>query len=115
MAQFNTEVKDNILHMELIGDLTGEGNGPQILEKVSGYLDKKIKYIIINLEEVRYINSSGIGVLITILTKFRNKDGELYLVNPSEHVQKLLIITKLKAIFSIEESMEEALEKIKNS
>ncbi len=115
MVEFNTEVKDNILHLVLKGDLTGEGNGPQILGQVSDISQKGIKNIIINLGEVRYINSSGVGVLITILTKFRNAGGEVYLVNPSEHVQKLLIITKLKAIFSIEDTIETAIEKIKNS
>jgi anti-sigma B factor antagonist len=40
-------------------------------------------------------------VLITILTKFRNKGGEVYLMKPSENVQKLLVITKLNAIFQI--------------
>jgi len=39
--------------------------------------------------------------LITILTKFRNKGGEVYLMKPSENVQKLLVITKLNAIFQI--------------
>ncbi len=47
------------------------------------------------------MNSSGIGVLITILTKFRNKGGEVVLVSPSEQIKKLLIITKLNAIFLI--------------
>ncbi|MEL7148703.1 MAG: STAS domain-containing protein [Bacteroidota bacterium] len=115
MNQFQTELSENILHVDLSGDLIGEDNGPQILEKVSSFTDQGVKYVIVNLSNVRYVNSSGIGVLITILTKFRNIGGEVYLVSPSEHVKKLLIITKLQAIFSIEESKEKAIEKIKNS
>ena len=74
----------------------------------------RLDFCLVNITDVRYINSSGIGVLITILTKFRNKGGELYLVNPSEHVKKLLIITKLQAIFNIAESEGEVLTKIAN-
>jgi len=47
-------------------------------------------------------------VLITILTKFRNKGGEVYLMKPSESVKKLLVITKLNAIFHVVQSEEEA-------
>jgi anti-sigma B factor antagonist len=44
-----------------------------------------------------------------LLTKFRNKGGEVYLFQPSENVQKLLVITKLNAIFHIIKTEEEAL------
>ena len=113
--QFKTEEEDGILKVFLNGDLIGENDGPQILENTSQFILKGIKNVIIDLGQVRYINSSGIGVLITILTKFRNSGGEVYLVNPSEHVKKLLIITKLEAIFSIENTIEEAMGKIKDT
>jgi anti-sigma B factor antagonist len=66
---------------------------------------------IIDISGLRYINSSGIGVLITILTKFRNKGGEVYLMKPSESVKKLLAITKLNAIFQIIQSEAEVTRK----
>jgi anti-sigma B factor antagonist len=68
---------------------------------------------VIDLSQVRYISSSGIGVLITILTKMRNAGGEVFLSSPSEHVKKLLIITKLNNIFNVFETLEEALEQLK--
>jgi len=76
-------------------------------------MSHKVSTCIIDISELRYINSSGIGVLITILTKFRNKGGEVYLMNPSESVSKLLLITKLNAIFQIIKSEEDVLKKIK--
>lgn len=101
----------NELHLTFSGDLIGENNGPEIVELVNDLLSKGTKLCIADISDVRYINSSGIGVLITVLTKFRNKQGELYLINPSDHVKKLLIITKLEAIFNIAESVEEAQKK----
>jgi anti-sigma B factor antagonist len=61
---------------------------------------------------VQYANSSGIGILMRILAKFRNANGEAMLVNPSAHLQKLLIITKLSAIFTIANTIEDAVKLI---
>jgi anti-sigma B factor antagonist len=94
------------------GDLIGEENGPEIIESVNDTLSNNIVKCAVDISDVRYINSSGIGVLITILTKFRNKGGDVVLVNPSEHVKKLLVITKLNAIFSISDTLEEAKEEL---
>lgn len=106
---FNHEKKDNVLVIRLKGDLIGEDNGLSILEVVNNSILEKTLKCVIDISELRYINSSGIGVLITILTKFRNKGGEVYLLKPSESVQKLLVITKLNAIFQIIQTEEEAL------
>ena len=53
------------------------------------------------LAEVRFLNSSGLSVLIGLLTRFRNAGGELVLVEPSEQLRKLLVNTRLEAIFTI--------------
>jgi len=111
--KYTKEVKGGILHLKFSGDLIGENNGPELVELANDALSEGIINCILNISEVRYINSSGIGVLITLLTKFRNKNGDLYMVQPSEHVNKLLIITKLQAIFTIVDSESEVLEKIK--
>jgi anti-sigma B factor antagonist len=111
--EYKHEISGNQLRLTFSGDLIGENNGPQIVEIVNDAINKGGRYCLIDIDNVRYINSSGIGVLITILTKFRNKGGELFLISPSEHVKKLLIITKLQAIFNIVNSVDEALSKIK--
>jgi anti-sigma B factor antagonist len=78
-------------------------------QKATDAIQDNVLKCVIDISKLRYINSSGIGVLITILTKFRNKNGEVFLLNPSESVQKLLVITKLNAIFQIAKTEEEAL------
>ena len=110
---FEKEVRDNLLVLRLSGDLIGEDNGANIIEKVNNAIQENIRVCIIDISKLRYINSSGIGVLITILTKFRNKGGEVYLMKPSETVQKLLVITKLNAIFQIIQNEEEVLKTAK--
>lgn len=107
--KFSSEIKNQVLIIRLEGDLIGENDGAAVLAKATDAVQNEILKCIIDISKLRYINSSGIGVLITVLTKFRNKGGEVFLLNPSESVQKLLIITKLNAIFQISKTEEEAL------
>ena len=111
--KYTQEISDGVLKLNFTGDLIGENNGPEVVELANDALSNGVRYCLLNIEDVRYINSSGIGVLITLLTKFRNKNGDLFIIKPSEHVNKLLIMTKLQAIFNITESEEQALQKIK--
>lgn len=105
---FEKEIRENHLIIRLAGDLIGEDNGTQLLEIANNAIQHQVLTCIVDISKLRYINSSGIGVLITILTKFRNKGGEVYLMKPSDNVQKLLVITKLNAIFQIVQDESEA-------
>lgn len=107
--KFSSEIKNETLILRLEGDLIGENDGAAILAKATDAVQENVLKCVIDISKLRYINSSGIGVLITILTKFRNKNGEVFLLNPSESVQKLLVITKLNAIFQIAKTEQEAL------
>ncbi len=104
---FEQEIKDDVLYLRISGDLIGEDNGANVMDKVNTAILDNIRTCVVDISKLRYINSSGIGVLITILTKFRNKGGEVYLMKPSETVQKLLVITKLNAIFNVIQNEEE--------
>lgn len=108
---FAQEIKGNVLVLRISGDLIGEDNGTQLVSAVNEAVSHQLLTCIVDISGLRYINSSGIGVLITILTKFRNKGGEVYLMNPSENVKKLLVITKLNAIFQVISSEEEVNQK----
>ncbi|MEQ9426465.1 MAG: STAS domain-containing protein [Cyclobacteriaceae bacterium] len=110
---FDYKKENGSVHFTFSGDLIGENNGPELVELVGEMLNNGVKHSSIDISNVRFINSSGIGVLITLMTKFRNKGGDLVLINPSEQVSKLLIITKLNAIFTIVDTKEQALEKLK--
>ena len=103
-----SQKKDPKVHsLFMEGDLIGDEAGPRLAEMVSDSVEEGIKVIVIDLEKVRYISSSGLGLLITLLTKMKNAGGDLYLTAPSEHVKKLLIITKLNGIFKVLDSVDE--------
>jgi anti-sigma B factor antagonist len=103
--ELDRDDKAHYLHIQ--GDLIGDEVGPKLVEVVSDAIQEGAKTFVIDLSGVRYISSSGIGLLITMLTKMRNVGGEVYLTSPSEHVKKLLIITKLNNIFTVYESLED--------
>lgn len=106
--QYKGEIKSGVLILRFEGDLMGTFNAGGLMTEVALAAEQKIRTCVLDLSQLRYINSSGIGVLITILTKFRNRGGEVYLMNPSESVKKLLVITKLTAIFQTVLSEEDA-------
>lgn len=104
---YTTQKDQKANYLFIQGDLIGDEVGPKLVEVVSDAIQDGTKTFVIDLSEVRYISSSGIGLLITMLTKMRNAGGEVYLTAPSEHVKKLLIITKLNNIFIVYDSVDD--------
>jgi anti-sigma B factor antagonist len=111
----NHSLIEDILFLELSGDLLGENNGLEIVEIANDYItNRKVQKCAVDLSQVRYMNSNGLGILIALLTKFRNKDGELIIIKPSEQISKLFMITKLNSIFTITDNFESAATVLKN-
>ena len=86
----------------------------EINDKFNQLLDAKKLKIVIDLEQVEWMNSSGLGILIQASTLLRNNQGRLKLVNVSERIQNLLKITKLSGIFETSGSIEEAISSLNN-
>ena len=92
----------------LSGNLIGEHDGMPLTDAFNENMEDGVLNFVVDLTELKHINSSGLGVLITLLTKARKKDGELLLVNPSDYIRNLMLITKLNSIFSIYDSIDDA-------
>jgi anti-sigma B factor antagonist len=88
-------------------DMSGRitlGEGSVILrEAVKDLLAKGQKKILLNLGDVSYIDSSGIGELVSAFTSVRNQGGELKLLKLTKKVHDLLQITKLYTVFDIKD------------
>ncbi len=112
---YSSEIKDEVMVLSIDGDLIGDNDEVQLIEEITSHIANNILLCAIDISAIRFINSSGIGILITILTKFRNKGGEVMLVKPSDQVKKLLIITKLNSIFTVVEDEETAISQLKNN
>src|SRR3954467_2807207 len=86
------------------------GEGSVILKDVVlELLSKGQKRILLNLGDVNYIDSSGIGELVSALTPVRNQGGDLKLLNLTKEVHDLLQITKLSTVFDVKDDEAAAL------
>lgn len=86
-------------------DLSGRitlGDGSALLRKtVRGLLDDQRMQILLNLADVDYIDSSGIGELVSGFTAVKNRNGNLKLLHLTKKVRDLLQITKLFTVFDV--------------
>lgn len=82
----------------VLGDETG-----QLRDTVCGLISQKKTKIILNLAEVDYIDSSGVGELVGSFTTVRKSGGELKLLNLTQKVQDVLQVTKLYTVFDVKE------------
>lgn len=86
-------------------DLSGRitlGDGSALLRKtIRGLLQDERKKILLNLADVDYIDSSGIGELVSGFTAVKNQSGELKLLQLTKKVRDILQITKLYTVFDI--------------
>jgi anti-sigma B factor antagonist len=73
------------------------------------------RHFVLNLAGVEYIDSSGLGQLITIWTSIRNKTGHMTVLSPSTRVQRLLDITRLTTVFPILDNETDAIEKARKA
>lgn len=94
---------DGVSVLDCSGRITlGEGS-ITLRDTVRDLLSKGHKRILLNLGEVSYIDSSGIGELVSAFTTVRNQGGELKLLNLTKKVHDLLQITKLYTVFDVKD------------
>ncbi len=99
----STRQIDGVTVVDLSGRITlGEGS-VVLRDAVRELLSKGNKKILVNLADVNYIDSSGIGELVSAFTTVRNQQGELKLLNLTKKVHDLLQITKLYTVFDVKD------------
>lgn len=85
--------------LDLHGKITiGEGS-VEVRIKVRDLLEKGVKKILLNMGDVSYVDSSGIGELVSCYTRVSNQGGQLKLLNLTKKLEELLAITKLLTVF----------------
>ena len=103
MMKTSTRKVESITIVDLSGRITlGEGS-VVLRDTIRDLISKGDKKILLNLGEVTYIDSSGIGELVSAFTTVRNQGGELKLLNLTKKVHDLLQITKLYTVFDVKD------------
>jgi len=99
--KISTRLVDGVTIVDLSGRITlGEGSST-LRETVRDLISKGQKSILLNLGDVSYIDSSGIGELVSSFTSVSNQGGKLKLLNLQKKVHDLLQITKLYTVFEV--------------
>jgi anti-sigma B factor antagonist len=96
-------------------DIQGEldlYNSYKLKELLGKMLEKKIERFIINLNEVEYIDSSGIGALIYVSSTLKKLNHKLAITNIHGSVKRVIEMTKLMGFFPVAETLDEAIKKV---
>ena len=110
----STRQVDGITVVDLSGRITlGEGS-VVLRDMVRDLISKGERKILLNLGDVTYIDSSGIGELVSAFTTVRNQGGELKLLKLTKKVHDLLQITKLYTVFDVKDDEAVAISSFKN-
>ena len=111
MAQLSIKERQSggVTILDLSGKITiGEGS-VQLREEVRKLLEEGRNKILLNLGDVAYVDSSGIGELVSSYTTTSTQGGQLKLLNLTKKIQDLLMITKLLTVFETFDNEEEGL------
>jgi anti-sigma B factor antagonist len=104
---------DSVAILDVSGKLMGGPDADVFKETIRNLLDEGYKSVVVNMSQVPFINSTGLGILISAYTTLRKEDGVLKLANVTERIDSLLMITKLGTIFETYSSEEKAVESFK--
>ena len=100
-VKLNTRQVGDVSVVDVAGRITlGEGSSA-LRDALRDMINKNQKKILLNLGEVNYIDSSGIGELVSGFTTVTNSGGQLKLLNLNKRVRDLLQITKLYTVFDV--------------
>lgn len=92
---------DDILVVSLEGDILGSSCEDEILLMFKTYISFDIAKCILDVSAVKHMNSSGLSFIIRSFNTLKDVGGNLVVLNPSHHIQKLFAITKLRKICNI--------------
>jgi anti-anti-sigma factor len=111
---FEEEVIDKVIILKLKGDLDMY-TLPFAKEKIKELLEKKkFSKLVLDLEEMDYIDSSGLGFFIGTLKKLRDHGGDLKLINLNSYIKGIFRLIQLDYVVEVCENKEEALKKLKS-
>ncbi len=105
------KMSNDVVVIKLQGEMVGGPDASLLSEKLHDLIAEEKLKIAVDMSDVRWMNSSGLGILIGGLNTMRNAQGDLKLFGVTEKPRHLLKITQLDKVFDICESEDKAIEK----
>ena len=104
----NVEKKDGILLIQLHGEIMGGEESVNFQNYIFQAIEEENTKIIVDMANVKWMNSSGLGMLMGALTTLRSSGGEMYLINVSDRVRRPVEVTRLDSVLKMFSTFEEA-------
>lgn len=111
--KLTTRESNGVMILEPKGKIMGGPDATLLHDQLHDMIKQNKKKVIIDLSRVDWMNSTGLGILISGLTTLRNNGGELKLCSVTEKIQSLLTITKLITVFETFDSADQAIASFK--
>ncbi len=106
--KFKTAQHGAVTVISLEGNLMGGPDAATLNNKLHEFIDKGKTLIVLDMKGVKFINSSGLGLLIGSVTTMKNAGGNLKLANTSKKIAGLITISKLEPLFEQYDSVKAA-------
>ena len=102
--------RDGVVILELSGKLMGGPDADALSETLKTLIHEGVKNVIINLEKVKWVNSTGLGILISGYSTMKKNGGELKLLKVSHRIENIFIVSKLYTVFESFNDKDEAVQ-----
>ncbi len=106
--KFKSKEVKGVTVIELTGNVMGGPDATALNDQLHKMIDDSKKRIVVDLSDVKFINSSGLAMLIGGLNTLRKSGGEMKLARASDKIENLLEMTKLNTVFDIHKTVNEA-------
>ncbi len=111
--QIKEHIEDDVVVLALKGNLMGDPETTEFREKIKDLVRDGFLKIVLDVSKVKWINSSGLGAMISALTSINNAGGDMRISNVTEKIKSLFMITQLIKVFKVFESNERAVASFK--
>ncbi len=97
--KFASRKEGDVLVFDLAGDLVGGPDTYAIKDAAKEQLDRGERKFLFNLNQVGYLNSTGVGIIVSVYSNITSAGGAMKLCNANEKVSRLMMVTKLLEVF----------------
>lgn len=110
---YKSSKKEGMNVFLLQGELIDRNQADAMMKEIETAIAAGESSVVLNLADLKYLNSSGLNILINILTKSRKAGGDVAICNINKKINELLVITKLNSVFNVCDSEEKAISTLK--
>ena len=112
--KIKTKEVEGITVLELSGEMYGGPDNMKLIDVITELIDEKKFDLVVNLSKVKWISSTGLGILVSARSRYAKEGGKIKLCQPNDRVLGILQVTRLNLIFDVFDKEKEAIEALKN-